>query len=131
MIQGVSVDAGYKNVFVAVVIVVADGHSDVITRTGEPGFFGYVLEVAVAIVFKETIRVLRGTLAKGLDVGAVGEENIQLAIIVVVKNGDPAGHGLGRVTLRSFVGFELKSDRLIVEMNGASWGLFLRLGESR
>ena len=64
---------------------------------GDTGFFGHVGEMSLAIVFEKAVVVLRGILAQGLEIGAVGEENVEFAVVVVVENGHAASHGFRRV----------------------------------
>jgi hypothetical protein len=52
------------------------------------------------------------------NIGSVGEENIQIAIVVIVENRYPAGHGLRRMALRRFTTVELEVDWPINEMDG-------------
>src|SRR5579862_1733078 len=44
-----------KNIFVSVVVVVADRHADVVTAAGETSFLGDVGEVSFAIILKKTV----------------------------------------------------------------------------
>jgi hypothetical protein len=51
--------AGDEEVFVTIVVVIADRYADVIAGPGQPGFLGDVGEGSVAIVPKQPIGVLR------------------------------------------------------------------------
>src|SRR5271163_3082669 len=50
VVERVAMDAAVKDIFVAVVIVIADGDADVVARSSKPGLFGYVGERAVSVV---------------------------------------------------------------------------------
>ena len=52
MIKRVVMYAGDEEVFVAVVVVIADRHANVIAGPGQSGFLGHVGEGSVAIVPK-------------------------------------------------------------------------------
>ena len=88
-----------EQVVPAVVVVVA--HADAGLPAGAPqaGFFGDVGESAVAIVFVE----MRGGSLAGRPVGveacAVGQINVQPAVVVVVEKGQAAAFGFDDVTL--------------------------------
>src|SRR6266536_6719827 len=59
VVESITVDAGDENVFVAIVVVITDRHSDVISRSGESCFFSDIGEGAVSIVLKQSIPVFR------------------------------------------------------------------------
>ena len=126
MIERVAVDAGDKNIFVAVVVIIANGHAHVVAGARQSGFVGDVGEVSLAVVFKKTVAIFRGTLAERMDVGAVSEKNVELAVVVVIEDGHASGHGFGSMALGRFVGFELEIDGLVGEADGA-----IRTGLSR
>ena len=119
VIQRVAIDAGDKDVFISVVVVIADGDADVVAGSGQAGFFGDVGEVALAVVFEEAVVVLRRILLQSLDVGAVGEEDVELAVVVVVEDSHAAGHGFGRVALGRLIAVEPEIDGLEGEPNRA------------
>ncbi len=49
-------------------------------------------------------------LLEGGDGGAVGEEDVEEAVVVVVEDGDAAGHGLDGVTARADAVLQLEVD---------------------
>src|SRR5215472_18711537 len=107
VVERVAVNASDKQVGPAVIVVVGDGHGDVKARARETGFFRHVCKHAVAVVAVKTVRELRGILFESLDIGAVGEEDIGTAILVVVKNRHATGHGGGSVrVLQGLVGLD-------------------------
>src|SRR5947209_14655152 len=58
VVERVAMDAGDKDIRMAVVIVIADGEADIVTGAGQTGSVGYVREDAIAIVAKKPIAVL-------------------------------------------------------------------------
>ena len=57
-----------------------------------------------------------------MNVGAVGEENIQLAVVVVIEHGHASGHGFGGMAFGRLVGLELEIDWLVRESDGIGRG---------
>ena len=55
----------------------------------------------------------RGRLVQRSDVGSVREEDVKLAIIVVIEEGHATRHGLRGIALRSFRAVELKINWLV------------------
>ena len=125
VVERVAMNAADEDVLVAVVVVVANGHAGIVAGAREARFLGDVLEGAVAVVVKQAVGVFRRSLLKGLDIGAVGEEDIQLAVVVVVEDGDAAGHRLGRVALRGFAAIQREGNGTERKMDGRG-GLLLR-----
>src|SRR5450759_5058890 len=81
-----NVAARYKYIFVTIVIVIADRNPVVEAHARQAGLGGYVLEVTLAVVFEEPVGVLGRGLLQSLNIGAVGEKDIQIAVVVVVEN---------------------------------------------
>ena len=80
---------------IAVVVVVAHGDALAVERLVEPGFLGDVLEVSLAVV------AIEGLGRRGLDLVAgpvrrVDEEQVLVAVAVVVEEGDARAHRLGQ-----------------------------------
>jgi len=111
-------NAADKEVLVAVVVVVADSGGDVVAFAGQSGLFRDVRKMALAIVGKQPVRVLWRGLLQRVDIGAVGEKDVQVAVVVVVEDRDPAGHGLGRVAFRRLTSVQREGDRPIDKVNG-------------
>ena len=109
--------AGDEEVFVAVVVVIADRHANVIAGPGQSGFLGHVGEGSVAIVPKQPIGVLRRSFFKVGNVRAVGKKNIQVPVVVIVKYGNAPGHGLGGMFLECFRIVQQKWDRTELKVN--------------
>ena len=122
VIEVVAVDAADKEILVAVVVVVADGRGDVVAVAGQSRLFRNVREMALAIIGKQTVRVFGRGLLQRSDIGAVGEEDVQVAVVVVVEDRDPASHGFRRMALRRLAGVEREIDGLIDKVDGRFGG---------
>src|SRR5271157_309509 len=110
--------AAHEDVFVTVVIVIADRDGVVEAYTRETGLFGDIFEVAFPVVFEEAVGVPSRGLFHRPNIGSVGEENIQIAVVVIVENRHPTGHGFRRMALRRLTTVELEVDRPINEVDG-------------
>ena len=117
-----------KNVFIAVVVVVADRDAHVVAGAREPGLFGYVGEVAVAVVLEEAVGIFRGSLLERLDVRSVGEENVELAVVVVIEDRDAARHSFWRVAFGRLTAVELEINWLEGEVDRAVGSRLSRRG---
>ena len=83
----------------AVVVVVADADAGLPAGARQAGFFGDVGEGAVAIVFVEMrSRRLAGR-PVGVEARAVGEINVEPAVVVVIEKGQAAALGFDDVAL--------------------------------
>ena len=127
VIQRVAVDAGDKDVGVSVVVVVADGNTNIKPGALQSGSFGYVGERPVAVIAKEMVRVLRRRLFQRGDVRAIGEENVGTSIAVVIKNRDASGHRLRNILGRALAAVETKGQLLQLKTNGRRRWLFIDL----
>ncbi len=102
VIQGVPPGAANEDVLEAVIIVIAHGDAQIVADVfaKEPRFPGHVLERAVSFVAKQAV-VERGADFLHLrQLRAVGEEDVHFAVVVVVEDGDAAGHRLHEVLPR-------------------------------
>src|ERR1019366_2808548 len=68
---------------------------------------------------KKTVGVFRGALAERVDIGAVGEKDVQLTVVVVVKDCHAPSHGFRRMTLGRFATVEFEVDGLIDKLDRA------------
>jgi hypothetical protein len=124
----------HVQVFVTVIVIVADGHAHVIAGTGQSRLLGNVYKGSVRVLMVEPIPVCsarlpryRARCRRVAQRGAAGKENVQPPIIVVVKQRSPRAHGLDQVLLRSVV-------CLAIEMDTAGFrniDKFARLGGGR
>ena len=98
VIQDVLAKVGQEEVIVAVVVVISDADAVAPARVAEPCLVGHVGESAIAIV---VIEVIRGFAAgrEPFVLGAVQQENVEPAVLVVVIEGDPAAVGFHDVLL--------------------------------
>ena len=120
VVQRVAIHARHKNIFVSVIVVVADGDADVVTGSRQPGLLGYVSEMSVAVILKQAVGIFRGGFLERLDVGSVGEENIELAVVVVIEaQPQPPAMVSGAWRSGRLVAVELEIDRLKGEADRA------------
>src|SRR5579864_1872171 len=112
VVERVAVDASDENIFVAVVVVIADRNAGVVARAGQSGLCGDVGEVTLAVVFEEAVVVLGRIFLERLQVRAVSEEDVELAVVVVIENGYASGHGFRGIVLGAFVAVKLELNRL-------------------
>jgi hypothetical protein len=122
MIKLVAMHAADENILIAVVIVIADGNPVRKTGAREPGFFRDVPKIALAVVFKKPVEVFGRGLLQGANVGAVGEVDVQVAVVVVIEYGHAPGHGFGSVALRCLATVQAEVDGLIYEVDGRGRG---------
>ena len=100
-VENVAAHAGDEQIGMAVVIVIGGCHAHAVTLSRDPGLGGDILENAIAAIAVKPIPEARiGFVEAGLR-RAVGEENIQQAIAIVVEQRDAAEHGFD---LMLFVG---------------------------
>src|SRR5947209_9851982 len=106
-----------KDVLVPVIVVIADRHSGVVPGPSQPRLLGHIDKVPLAVVLKQPVGIFWGILRKSFDIGAIGKKNIQLAVVVVIEDGNAASHSLGRMMLRSFIRIQLEIDWLVRKSN--------------
>ncbi len=99
--QHVMTPIAAEQVIPAVIVIVAHANARAPSGAAQAGFFRHVRERAVAVVLKE---VLRGRLAIGIgffarQAVAVGEVDVEPAILVVIEKGQPAALGFNNVFL--------------------------------
>ena len=100
VIESVAVHASYEDIHKPVVIVVADGNSDVEALADHACCGGYVHKRAITVVAEEAVGVLR-TIFHQIGHGrAIYDVDIQQTIVVVIEDRDSAGHGLRQVLSR-------------------------------
>jgi len=102
-----------------VVVVIADGHSHVVSGAGQAGGVGHIGENAVAIVAEKTIAELGRIFFQCRNVGAIGKENVGAPIAVVVEDGNTAQHRLGHVFCRSDAILQLEWDLPELKFDGS------------
>ena len=110
-------DAGNKDIGMAVVVVIPDGDSDVKPGAFHTSLFRDVGKDAVAVVPVEAIPVFGVGLFSGCEGRAVGEEDVGAAIPVVVEDSDTAGHGFRGVAGWTFVTVQSKRQSFELKEN--------------
>ena len=95
MVERIAAVAGHVNIFKAVVVKVSYCHAHpvvILWHSGEAGLFGYIGEGAVGILVIQAIPELAVGLIgqftvrhRVVDLSAIGEEDVQTAVVVVVK----------------------------------------------
>ena len=110
VIEGVMVDTADEDILVTVVVVVTDRDAIIKARSGQPGLVRDVGEVAFAVAGKETVAVLRRTLFKSSNIGAVGEEDIQVPSLLSVEDRHAAGHRFRHVPLGRLAAIEREAN---------------------
>ena len=113
VVQRVMMHSAHKDVLIPVIVVVADCNAIVVAATCKIGLGCNVGKMAIPVISKKTIVKPRGRLVQCSDVGAVREEDIKPAIVVVIEEGHAPRHGLRGVALRSFGTVKLKINCLI------------------
>jgi hypothetical protein len=53
-----------------------------------------------------------------MNVSPIREKNVEMPVVVVIKQANPAGHRLRSVTLRRFTAIELEINRTVSEVDG-------------
>ena len=87
---------GHEEIFVAVIVVVADANALPPAGVYEACFFGYVGKCAVVIVMVEMI-CRSGNAGRRLQGRTVHDENVGPAVVVVVEDCDASASGLDDV----------------------------------
>ena len=93
--------AGHEDILKAIVIVVADGNSDVEALAGHAGCGGHISKRAIAIVAEEAVGVLRTIFHQSGHGRAVHDVNVQQPVVVVIEDRHSATHGLRQIPSRS------------------------------
>ena len=109
VIQRVLSVVGYVDVGKTVVIVIAYGYADAVvsvSSVGETGFLGDIGESTIGILAVQAIPILRVVAIEFLrqvmgfdEIAAIHQENIEEAVVVVIKQGDAATHGFDQIFL--------------------------------
>ena len=120
MVERVAAVAGYVDIFEAVVVVVADCHAHavvVLWHSGEAGLFRHIGKRAIGVLMIEPVPELAVGLVgqfavrhRIVDLSAVGEEDVQPSVVVVIEQRDAAAHGLHQVLIRGGGVFVLEVD---------------------
>ncbi len=98
--QLVAGDVRHEEIGPAVVVVIAHGDAHPVALACHPGSVGDVGEGQVPVVVEEPVLVLVAFLLEGRDGRAVDEEDVGIAVVVVIEHGHARHHGLGLVLVR-------------------------------
>jgi hypothetical protein len=74
-----------EDILSAVVVVVSDGNPNVESSSRKTGVGGDIREVTVAIVLEKPVGVLLRGFLQGQNVGSIGEENVQVSVVMYRK----------------------------------------------
>jgi hypothetical protein len=94
--QHILVVIGEEQVIQAVVVVIADGDAGDPAGTGEAGFRSDILERPIAIVL---VKPVAGAVGSVAEARATKNQDVEPAIVIVVKEGDAATDGFENVAL--------------------------------
>jgi len=104
VVESTSAISGDEKIFMAVVVVVPDRNSCGITDAGNARLLGNIFECAVGLLVVKTVPVLWAVFLRNrilrhglVNAAAVGEENIQSSVVVVVKKSHPRAHGFQQI----------------------------------
>src|SRR5258708_11828351 len=100
VIQNIAPHSDDEQVGVTIVIVVRRRDAHAVTFALDACFFGDVFKRAVSAIAVETIPVRWIALAKIGLVGAVGEEDVQPSVPIVVEQGNATRHRFNQMPLR-------------------------------
>src|SRR6266851_1498845 len=96
--QVVLPEAGYEKIIKAIVVIVTNGDSHAPTNICETRFVRHVSKGAVAIIVVESASGLAAGLHQ-IDCKRVNEEDIEIAVVVVIEQRHPTAHRLNDVLL--------------------------------
>ena len=109
VVKGVPASGADEQIFVSVVVVVADCDAEVEieVRPGEAGFRRDVLKGSVTLLMQQAVVIGGIRLLQFRQAGAVGEEDIQTAVVIVIEDSDSAAHRLWKILafVEAVVGF--------------------------
>ena len=75
-----------------VIVIVSDRHTHSIADAGDTCLFGHIRKCPVMVVVVQAIPILRGFFLKGWDGGAVYQQNVEIAVIVVIQQAHAGDH---------------------------------------
>src|SRR5437867_3240911 len=88
-----------KQVVVAVVVIIANADAGLPAGARQSGFFADVGKCAVAVVLVEMRSGRFSRLPASVELGAIGQVDVEPSVIVVIKKGQAASLGLDDVAL--------------------------------
>ena len=108
--QLVTVHAGNVQIDKSIVVIIPSSDSHGIPNAFHSRLLGHIRKGTIAIVAIKAVPVARVGLLKRRNGCAIGKENVQQAVVVVVKHRNPAQHRFDRVALGGNAVLKLKSD---------------------
>ena len=99
VVQGVLAPVGDEQVFVPVVVVIADRNTRRPARAHEPRPLSHIRECAVSIV---VIQAVRGTPRSFPEACPAKQQNVQPTVVIVIEKRAPAAHRLDDVVLVAY-----------------------------
>ncbi len=104
VIEMVAAEAGYIEIVVSVIVVVADSYAHVVSDTLKASLLRYILKGSVRLLMVEAVPILRAGLLRDRSLGrgiaerrSVGEEDVESAVVVVVEESDAGSHGFDQI----------------------------------
>src|SRR5271157_1129167 len=114
----VRVNAADEEIQMPVVVVIANGDAVREAGAGKPRFLGNVPKIPFAIVFEEPIRIFGRSFDQGMNVSPIREKNVEMAVVVVIKQANAARHRFRSVPLQRFAAIELEINWTVSEVDG-------------
>src|SRR5277367_3214710 len=117
----ISAVRGYIQVFVPIVIVIADSNTHPIPNTLKTSLLRHIFKCAVGFLVIEPVPILGPGLLRNCSLGrriaersTVHQEQVEASIVVVVEECYPRAHCLNQILLRSMrsLMFEMHSNRI-------------------
>ena len=128
MIENVAVHAGHVHVRPAVIVVIGSGNTHAIAFAANASAVGDIRERSIAVVVIQAVEKDRAILGQARDARAVGEENVEAAIIVIIEKGNAPESAIDDRLVGNGAIFQHKSNaRLLLPVLEANLGIFRTL----
>src|SRR5450432_3893021 len=85
VVKRIAIDAGDKDVVIAVIVVVADGHAYIEAGPFQARLLRYVGEASVAVVVEEAVPVFWRVFLERLDISPIGKEDVGPTVAIVIE----------------------------------------------
>ena len=121
--------ASDKEIVEAIVIVVAHGNTSGVAGARDAGFFGHVFKGAVGFLVVKAIPIFLAVFLRNrafgrwiVDARAIGEEDVEATVVVVVEESNPRTHGLQQILFGGWGSLLLEMDaELLSHVDEAAW----------
>jgi hypothetical protein len=99
MVESVLPGIAEKEIFVSIIIIIARRYAKAISQVGagQPCFGRDIFEATVTTIVQKAAVIAGPCFLHFRQLGAVGEEDIHFAIVVVIQNSNAAAHGLRKI----------------------------------